>query len=75
MKKGIAVLMLSIAILPLAGCGDPCKEDVLSKLGDTLATIGKQGVDKDKILLERTAERAGKCAEKEGGKLKKNLGF
>lgn len=75
MKKWFLAMLLIAAVLPLAGCGDPCKDDPITKLGDTLATIGKSGVDKDKILVERAAERAGKCAEKEGGKLKKSLGL
>jgi hypothetical protein len=75
MKKFLTLVLLLSFALPLAGCGDPCKEDPLTKLGDSLATLGKSGTEKDKVMLERKAERAAKCAEKEGGKMKKDLGF
>ncbi len=73
-KYGVLLTVLALGFT-LSGCGDPCKEDMLTKLGDTIATLGKSGVDKDKILLERGVERAAKCTEKSAGDLKKNIGF
>lgn len=64
--------MLSVSF---AGCGDPCKEDALTKLGDTVATLGKKGLEKDQILAQRGAERAAECAKKKGGEMKKSLGL
>jgi len=74
MKKTILGLMLAVAAFSFAGCG-PCEEDVLTKLGDTVATIGKSGVAKDQILVERKANRAAKCAEQKAGEMKKKMGF
>ncbi len=75
MKKYWMILAVAVLSFSLMGCGDPCKENVFSKLGDSLATMGKKGMDKDKILAERAADRAAKCAEKKGGEVKAKLGF
>ena len=74
MKKTFLGLLLALTALSFAGCG-PCEEDVLTKLGDTLATIGKSGIAKDQVLVERKANRAGKCAEQKAGEMKKKMGF
>ncbi len=66
--------MLAILALSVAGC-DACKENLLTKIGDTVATIGKSGVEKDKILVQRTADRAAKCTEQKTAELKKKVGF
>jgi hypothetical protein len=75
MKKIYMALILGLVSVSLMGCGDPCKEDALTKIGDSIAVIGKTGLEKDKVLAERAASRAAKCAEKTGGDLKKSLGF
>ena len=72
MKKLALLFAVAAISFTLVGCGDPCKED---KLGNTLATIGKSGVEKDRIIAERTAARATKCAEKKGAELKKKMGL
>ncbi len=75
MKKLQWLLVFGLLSMTLAGCGDPCKENALTKLGDSIATIGKQGVEKDKVLAARTADRAAACAAKTGEAMKKKLGF
>ena len=74
MKKTFLGLLLALTAISFAGCG-PCEEDVVSKLGDTLATIGKSGMAKDQVLIERKASRAAKCAEQKAGEMKKKMGF
>lgn len=75
MKKIGTVLILGMLTLSLAGCGDPCKEDPMTSLGDSLATIGKKGAEKEQILMERQAKRAAACTEKKAKEVKKDLGF
>ena len=75
MKKIGMLLTAGVLSFSLMGCGDPCKESVFTKIGDSLATLGKQGIEKDKILAARTADRAAACAAKTGGDIKKKLGF
>ena len=72
MRKWSFLLILGVFSLALVGC-DACKESVFSKLGDTVATIGKKGVEKDKVLATRAAERAAKCAEQKGAEMKKKI--
>ena len=74
MKKYGIFLMMALLAFSLTGC-DPCKENLFTKLGDKLATLGKEGVEKDKILVERNAARASKCAEQGAGDMKKKMGF
>lgn len=74
MKKTFLGLLLALTAVSFAGCG-PCEEDVLTKLGDTVATIGKSGIAKDQVLVERKANRAAKCAEQKAGQMKKKMGF
>ena len=74
MKKNAMVFALLMLALPLAGC-DHCKENPFTKMGDSIATMGKEGLEKQKILAERAATRASKCAEQEAGKMKKGLGL
>lgn len=72
MKKMFWLIAIAALSFSVVGCGDPCKED---KLGNSLATIGKKGLEKDKIIAERTAARAQKCAEKKGAEMKKKMGL
>ena len=74
MKKTFLGLLIALIAISFAGCG-PCEEDVVSKLGETLATIGKSGMDKDQVLVERKANRAAKCAQQKAGEMKKKMGF
>ena len=61
-------------LFTFAGC-NACDETIFTKLGDTIATIGKSGADKDTVLVERKANRAAKCAEQGAGDLKKKMGL
>jgi hypothetical protein len=74
MKKTFLGLFLALTAVSFSGCG-PCEEDVLTKLGDTVATLGKSGLAKDQVLVERKANRAAKCAEQKAGEMKKKMGF
>lgn len=74
MKK-IGLWLVALAIsFSLMGC-DACKENLLDKTGDWVATIGKDGMEKEKVLAERKAKRAAKCAEQKGAEMKKKMGF
>ena len=75
MKKLSMVIIFAALSVSLVGCGNPCEENVITKLGDSIATIGKSGLEKDRILAERAAGRASECAKKTGGDVKKSLGF
>ena len=74
MNKFEMVLAIGVLGLSLAGC-DACKENPLTKIGDSIATIGKSGLEKDTILAQRTAKRATQCAEQKASELKKKVGF
>lgn len=74
MKKYMFALAMVLAASSLTGC-NPCNEDPLTKLGDTLATLGKKGMEKDQVLAERKAGRAAKCAEQKAAEMKKKMGF
>ena len=75
MKKAGMLMMVGILSMFLAGCGDPCKDDAFTKIGDSIATMGKKDMEKQSVLAQRAAERAGKCAQKKGGDMKKSLGL
>ena len=47
------------------------QENVLDKVGDSLATMGKKGLEKDQILAQRKAERLARHAEREAKKMQK----
>lgn len=74
MKKYGMMLMFVMLALSLAGC-DACKENLLTKIGDSVATIGKSGLEKDTVLAQRAAKRATQCAEQKAVELKKKAGF
>ncbi len=75
MKKIWVLVILGLLSVPLAGCGDPCKDDILTSLGDSIATFGKKDPEKETALAERKAARAAECAQKKGSEMKKSLGF
>lgn len=58
---------------------DCTKNTPVDQAGDWLGTLGKQGMEKDKILAQRKANRVIACskreAEKIGRDIKKKLGF
>lgn len=74
MKKISSVLLISLMLFSFSGC-NACEENVLDKVGDWAATIGKDGLAKDKVLVERKANRAAKCTEQSAGDMKKKMGF
>lgn len=74
-KKGWTIVILGILSVSLIGCGDPCKDNVFTGIGDSIATFGKKDLDKEAVLAERKAGRAAECAKKMGGDMKKSLGF
>ena len=75
MKKVWMLMILGVLSISLMGCGDPCKENIFTRMGDSIAASVKTGVKKDQILAKRKAKRAAKCAEKTAGEMKKNLGL
>ncbi|MBI4358593.1 MAG: hypothetical protein HY584_04770 [Candidatus Omnitrophica bacterium] len=46
-------------------------DTAIDQVGDWLATVGKQGVEKDQIIAQRKAERAARRAEEEAKKAAK----
>ena len=44
------------------------QDNIVDRAGDRLATLGKKGMEKDRILIERKAKRAAKFAEHEAKK-------
>lgn len=74
MKKLSLLFAVLVVSFTLTGC-DACKDNVLTGLGDTFATIGKDGLEKEKVLAERKASRAAKCAEQKAGEMKKKMGL
>lgn len=74
MKKLSYLLIVLAVSFALTGC-DVCKENMFTKLGDSLATMGKEGVAKQQILAERKGARASKCAEQKGAEMKKKMGL
>ena len=85
MKKLTVVLLLGVFMITSVpafaqkGASDQAKEHasdqaIFNRVGDWFSTIGKSGVQKDKILVERKAKRAAKRAEKAAMKAKKKAG-
>jgi hypothetical protein len=65
---------------------DCTKDTPIDQIGDWFATMGKQGMEKDQILVKRKADRFSACAKKQaeeaskdvqkaGDDMKKKLGF
>ena len=81
------IMSLMFSSLPVSVCfAGEYQENVLDKVGDSLATMGKKGMAKDQILAQRKAERMKRYAEREAKKMrreaekagkdtKKKLGF
>ncbi len=74
MKKYGLFLIIMLFAVSLAGC-DPCQVNAFTKIGDKIATIGKTGTERTQIRAARKANRAAKCAEQQGGALKKKMGL
>ena len=81
------VLTLMLGGLSLTASAADCTKDTpIDQVGDWLAVIGKQGMEKDHALATRKADRAAACtkreaekaikeAQKAGNDMKKKLGF
>ena len=72
-RYGFALMMVLLA-WSLAGC-DACKENLITQIGDSIATIGKSGLEKETVLAQRKAKRATQCAEQKVAELKRKAGF
>ena len=59
MKKSLLVLVASAFLLsaPMVYAAE-CQDNPLDKLGDSFASMGKQGLDRDQVLAQRKAQRA-----------------
>ncbi len=79
------VLALMCSLSPMSYAAE-YKDNPIDQAGDWVATLGKQGMEKDQILAQRKTERAAKFAEREakkmakdaekaGGDMKKKMGF
>ncbi len=81
------VFTLVFGGIPITAYASDCTKDApLSRVGDWFATLGKQGMEKDRILAKRKADRVVICAKKQAEEaaeavrkteenLKKKLGF
>lgn len=54
---------------------DCVEESWIDHTGDWFATFGKKGIEKDKILARRKAERIAKCTREQAEKAGKQLGL
>lgn len=75
MKKIGMLIITGMLALSLTGCGDPCKENIVTTLGDKIATLGKKGLEKESILAQRKADRAVACAKQKTAEMKKSIGL
>lgn len=82
----VLALIFSTVSMSVCYAASGYQDNVIDQTGDWFATFGKQGMEKDRILAERKAERvkryaeqeakkAQKEAEKSGQDMKKKLGF
>ncbi len=66
MKKYIAIVVLSIFVIgSLFAMPVYAQDNVIDKIGDWAATVGKDEPQKSMILSQRRADRAAKRAQKE----------
>ena len=74
MKKLAAILLalvfvFSVAPMPASyAAGDACEDNVLDQVWDWFTTLGKEGVEKQRILAENKADRLSRCAERQAKK-------
>lgn len=82
----IGALMMGGIAGQTAFAADCTKDTPIDQMGDWFATLGKQGMEKDQILVKRKADRLALCAKKQAQEaakeakkaandMKKNLGF
>lgn len=88
-KLVIAFFALTLALGGIAVpayAADCTKDTAFDKAWDWATTLGKQGMEKDKILVKNKADRVAACAKKEAEKaaeaakkagedMKKKIGF
>lgn len=75
MKKFVFALLAGLMLVtstPMVGVAY-AEDTVVDKVGDWVATMGKSGMEKDQILLERRMDREAKRASKAMKKAGKDL--
>jgi len=74
MKRYIVIIVLAVFVAA-SFCAMPvyAQDNVIDKVGDWVATRGKNEPEKSMILAQRKSERAAKRAEKEMGKQSKQM--
>jgi hypothetical protein len=72
MKKLLIVvmaLMFAVSAVPVdtahAAAAQAYSETAFDRVGDWFAVLGKEGVERDRVLLERKAERVARHAERQ----------
>ena len=79
MRKFLAMflvcLMVASSVSVAPAWAAECEDTILDKVWDWVTTLGKEGLEKDKILAKNKAERLKRCAEKKAKEAKKKLGF
>lgn len=81
----VFVLMFG-GVAMTAYAADCTKDNPIDQAGDWLATLGKQGMEKNQVLVKRKADRVTTCVKREadksakearkaGNDMKKKLGF
>ncbi|OGW82307.1 MAG: hypothetical protein A3G33_11425 [Omnitrophica bacterium RIFCSPLOWO2_12_FULL_44_17] len=69
------VMSLMFSSLPMNVCyAAEYQENVLDKIVDSFATMGKKGLEKDQILAQRKADRVKRYAEQEAKRIQKEAG-
>jgi hypothetical protein len=81
------VLTMLLGGLSVTAYASNCGKDTpIDQIGDWFGTLGKEGMEKDQVLVKRNADRMLACAnreaekaakevEKSGNEMKKKLGF
>jgi hypothetical protein len=71
----VLALAFMISVVPVGDvyAAGGYNDNVVDQAGDWFATLGKEGVDKDKVLAERKAKRMAKYAETQARKAKKEV--
>ena len=57
------LIVFSLVVIPMSYAAQ-YQDTPIEQMGDWFATLGKQGVEKDQILVKRKADRIARYAEK-----------
>lgn len=72
MKRKLALAFaLMMVCSSLSAYAAEYKDTPIDQAGDWFATLGKQGLEKDRVLAERKADRMAKFAAREAEKARK----